>query len=200
MFENQHIRVVVPRKALFDNIDFQYSEVENDSIPYSLVHKVHHRYTPLLNACIVSIRPDNLPESLHSKALVASRDAKGGWVSQGGEYKNGYVTTRIRNFGEFIITVDTMAPAINPVGFIPKGRYAAGQLLSFSIADSLSGIQKYSGFIDNNWALFEYDAKNDLLSYTIDDKRIARGIMHNLEIVVSDNKGNVSRYRNSFYY
>jgi hypothetical protein len=199
VFENQNVMIAVPNNALYDNIDFQYSE-SKDSMSYSSVYHIHNQYTPLLSSYIIGIKPDNLPASLESKAYLASRVSKDSWVSQGGEFKNGFVTGKVRVFGDFTVAVDTVAPIVKPASFSARGRYQAGQTISFTIKDTLSGIQKYSGFIDKNWVLFEYDAKNDLLSYTIDKTRLPSGKQHTLEIIVTDRKGNVGKYGSTFYY
>lgn len=200
VYEEAGIRVVVPRDALFGDVLFSYARAENDSFPYSGVHKVHNLYTPLLRPYILSIRPEGIPENYASKALIASRGPKGTWISQGGELKNDYVTARVKLFGDFIVTLDTLPPDIVPVRFSAGAGYAANDLLTFSIADSLSGIRKYAGYIDKNWALFEYDAKNNLLSYAIDPARLEKGKLHELELYITDNKDNVARWKSSFFY
>ncbi len=200
VFENRDIRIVLPKDALFDNIGFQYAEFENDSCKWSLVHQVHNEYTPLLKAYILSIKPSHLPDNLQDKAFIASPGPKGEWISQGGEYKNGFVTTQVKTFGRFFITVDTLNPVISPISFKAGNRYAKDQVLTFKITDTQSGIRKYNGYIDKKWALFEYDAKNDLLSYSIDDRRLAKDRSHMLEIIVTDNKENTARLKGEFYY
>jgi hypothetical protein len=200
VFENQNIRIAVPKDALFDHIDFKYKEEKNDSFPYSMVHKIHHRFAPLLRSYVLSIKPQNLTDLLQEKALIASRAANGSWISQGGEYANGYVTTSVKTFGDFIVTVDSVPPEIKPVNFTGRGRYAAGHTISFNISDTLSGIRKYMGLIDKTWALFEYDLKNNLLTYKIDREKLVSGKLHDLEIIVTDNKGNVGKFRSNFYY
>jgi hypothetical protein len=200
IFENQNIRVMVPKDALFDHVDFKYQEIQNDSILYSSIHQVHHKYTPLLSSYILSIKPRDLPVELHDKALIASRGAKGTWISQGGEYKNGFVTTRVKAFGEYIIAIDTTAPVIKPLAFTPRAKYTAQQVISFLISDDFSGIRKYSGYIDDRWVLFEYDAKNNLLMYKVDPTRLTKGISHDIVIRVTDNKGNSAQYKSDFYY
>jgi hypothetical protein len=73
-------------------------------------------------------------------------------------------------------------------------------VISFNIADSLSGIRKYAGYIDKKWALFEYDAKNDLLNYSIDGSRLDKNKIHHIDIYVTDNKQNITRYKADFYF
>jgi hypothetical protein len=200
IFENQSIRVAIPKDALFTDIDFQYCQRASDSIPFSLIHEVHNPYTPLFNSCVISIKPRNLPESLHNKALIARRSPNGTISAEGGEFKNGFVSTRIRSFGQFVVVVDTAPPVIKTVQFKSGAQYKDKQVISFNIADSLSGIRKYAGFIDKKWALFEYDAKTGGFSYTLDNTRIDKGKMHQLEIFITDRKSNVARYKNTFYY
>lgn len=200
VFENQDIRIVVPRDALFDDINFQYAQVQNDSNQWSMDHLVHHEYTPLLKSYILSIRSSHLTPELQAKAFIASPGKNGRWISQGGDYKNGYVTTKVRSFGKFFVAVDTVSPAINPVTFKKGERYTSNQRLSFIIADVQSGIRKFSGYIDDKWALFEYDAKNDLLTYTIDEGRLEKNRTHTIAIMVADNKDNVTNYKAEFYY
>ncbi len=200
VFETPNVKIALQAGALFDNIDFRYFEEQNDSFKYSLVHKVHQCYTPLFRPYILSVKVNSLPESLRRKAYIASRGPGSKWVNQGGEYARGFVTASVKIFGDFIIAVDTVAPSIKPVNFTAKGNYTAGKILSFSITDSLSGIRKYEGYIDRKWALFEYDLKSGLLSYKVDPERLTSGKMHELEIIVSDNKGNVGKFRSSFYF
>jgi hypothetical protein len=200
VYESPDIRVALPRNALFDNIDFQYAKFNNDSMSFSAIHQVHNEYTPLFRSFILSVKPRDLPESLYAKALIANRATNGTWVSQGGEYKNGFVTARVKVFGKFIVTIDTLPPDIRPLAFKAGGRYIENQIISFNITDSLSGIRKYAGYIDKKWALFEYDAKNDLLTYTIDGTKLDKNRIHPMEIFIADNKDNVARYRTNFYY
>jgi hypothetical protein len=70
--------------------------------------------------------------------------------------------------------------------------------MRFRVRDDLSGIAKYEGYIDNRWTLFEMDPKNELLFYTFDDTRLDKGRPHELELYVTDKKGNVTLYHTTF--
>lgn len=200
LYENHDIRIVIPRDGLFDHLDFHYEKTQNDSYPWSFLHQVHNEYTPLAKPYILSIRCSDLPPRLQDKAVIASPGKSGAWISQGGTYHNGYVTTRVKSFGKFFIAVDTINPMITPVAFKAGGQYTKGQVLSFTIADTQSGIRKYNGYMDDTWTLFEYDAKNDLLFYTLDDNRLSKNKTHSITIMVSDNKDNISVYNAEFFY
>lgn len=200
VFENQNIRVAIPRGALFDNVDFQYAEAKNDSFPYSDIYSVNNRYTALFRPYVLSIKPADLPANLQGSSYIALRGSDGKFYSQGGEYKNGFVTTSLRSFGDFIIDVDTVPPVIMPHRFKPNATYAVNQLISFKISDTQTGIRKYAGYIDRKWALFEYDPKNELLTYSVDGDLLSKNTAHTLEIVITDNKDNTARFKSSFYY
>ena len=72
--------------------------------------------------------------------------------------------------------------------------------ISFTIKDEFSDIKSYNGYIDNNWALFEYDQKNDELFYNIDSERLQKNSEHELELFIIDNKDNISTYYTTFYW
>jgi hypothetical protein len=199
VFENQDIKVVIPGESLFSNLRFQYSVEPSDSLNYSDLYTIHNEYTPLFKPYILSIRCRPLPFSLQEKALIVQKSSKG-LSSQGGEFINGFVTARVKTFGMFYIALDTIPPIIRPQSFVNGQKYQDGQVFSFHIQDMLSGIRTYSGFIDGEWALFEYDAKSDRLTYTIDGKRLKKGIKHILELTVTDKKDNITRYGGNFFY
>jgi hypothetical protein len=200
IFENQDIRVALPADALFDHLDFRYSATQHDSFPWSAIHHVHHATTPLFKSYILSVRAHALPEQWQGKAILVSRDKKGKWISHGGTYTHDFVTARVKSFGSFFIAIDSLKPEIVPVSFTPGARYDEHQVLAFTITDKLSGIRKYMGYIDKKWALFEYDAKNDLLFYYPDVQRLEKNRTHQLEIIVTDNVDNVAHFKGEFQY
>ena len=70
--------------------------------------------------------------------------------------------------------------------------------IRFTIKDDFSGISSYNGWIDGQWALFEYDAKNNLLYYNFDADRLTKNTQHTLELKVTDGKGNTAEYKAAF--
>ncbi len=200
VYETPEVRVVVPKDGLYDNINFHFSKTETDSGKYSSVFSIGGEEIPLKKAFILSIKPKNLPPNLRSKAGITGIGIKGNQISQGGSYRNGFVTTRVKSFGRFFISVDTLAPTVRTSGFRQGAKYTDGQVLSFRIRDTGTGIAKYSGYIDQQWALFEYDGKNDHLYYRIDGTKIQKGKTHTLEIIVADDRENFTRFESTFFY
>jgi hypothetical protein len=54
------------------------------------------------------------------------------------------------------------------------------------------------GTLDGKWALFEYDAKTDMITHYFDAERFELGKRHEFVLKVTDNKGNESTYKASF--
>ena len=136
----------------------------------------------------MEITPRDLPIELRDKAIVASVSSKGALSWAGGSYQDGVVRTRLRAFGNYAITVDETAPSIRPLNISANKNMAGSSQIRIRIRDNLSGIKSYSGRVDGEWVLFEYDSKNALLTHRFDG-RIGPG-NHELVMTVVDNKNN----------
>ena len=202
-FEADGIKISIPKDALFDKLFFTY-QLLNDSIPqlYSKLHRVHKPGTPLYKSYKLSIKTIDLPENLQDKAVIAivSENKKSPvFYSAGGKWDNGYITTKVREFGDFAVVVDTIAPTIKPVNISNGKNMTKNSSIRIKIKDELSGIAKYEGFIDDKWVLFRYDAKNDIIEHRFSDKAIAKGNNHILKLRVVDRRNNEQNIELQFY-
>ncbi len=200
LFQNSEVKVYIPAYVLYNNINFKYARINGDSTMYSDIHYIQDEYTPVNKDYELSLRTRDLPARLENKALIVNIDKDNKYTAEGGNWDNGFVTANADVFGKFVVLVDTVPPEIVPIHFNNNGKYYANQVVSFKINDDLSGIKNYNGYIDGQWALFEYDKKTDSISYTIDPDRLSPGQKHHLEIVVIDKKDNSARYTGAFYY
>jgi hypothetical protein len=195
------IRVVIPPDALYDEIDFTCTV--SSAIPrglYSRAYKIHDPNTPLHKAMTIEIAANNLPERLREKALLVQIGTNGRRSSAGGAYKDGTVSATSRAFGEFAIGVDTVPPRITPVNIKNGANMSALQTIRIKITDDLSGINTYNGYIDDQWVLFEYDAKNAIIFYRFDADRLTKNTQHTLVLKVTDGNGNMATYQTSFIW
>jgi len=196
----QGLRVVIPADALYDEINFTCTVSAIPKGLYSRAYKIHDSATPLHKAMTIEIAADHLPARLREKALIVQIGANGRRSDVGGVYRDGVVSARSTVFGEFAIGVDTVPPRITPVNIRNGANMAGAKNMRFTIKDDFSGISSYNGWIDGQWALFEYDAKNDLLYYNFDADRLTKNTQHTIELKVSDNKGNTTTYKATFFW
>lgn len=200
VFENEKIKVDVPKGALYDNLDFVWKSAPKPTGCYSELQQVSSKFVPLQKPYSLSLKCDWIPDNLRDKALIVSvAPASGQKSAIGGEYSGGWVTVKTNLFGNFSVAVDKTPPVITSLNIKDKKTLTNSSKIQFKIADDLSGIKTYRGEIDGKWILFEYDAKSKLLTYTFDKDRIALGKSHLLRLVVTDNKGNETEYKAIIY-
>jgi hypothetical protein len=199
-FERYDVRLIIPEGAIYTDLEFEYSKIPDSDSLFSPVHIIHNIYTPLQLACELFIRPENLPVSLQDKAVLVRINKNGEWECAGGEWTDGFVKGSITGFGNYAVSADTTPPVIKPLNFSGIPDMSDKNSILFRVKDDLSGIMSYEGYIDGDWALFEYDAKNDLVFYKFDPERITRQSNHDLELYIVDNKQNINFYYTEFYW
>ncbi len=191
--ENPEVKVHLPAGRLYDDLDFQYSSTAKPAYGYSKIQHIHNKLTPLHDVYDLSIKADSSLLPYQDKALIYHTE----FGSQGGEFKDGYVTAKPKVFGNFYIRVDTIAPVIVPVNVREGVNLSKQSRMSFRISDNMSGIRSFDAYIDGQWVLMEYDYRNGSLWHTFDEKT---GFgEHTFKLVVTDMKQNEKTYSIKFY-
>jgi len=199
-FSIDNFTISIPPKALYQDIYFSAEKIAGDGDLHSDTFKVHKSSEPLGIGITITAKLDSVKNGIDDKLLFARLNGSNKLIAEGGEFRNGILTLTTRNFGNYVIVADTTAPVVKPVSFRSGGKYTRSQSIIFQVEDDLSGIQTYNAFIDNQWALLEYDAKSGMLTYTIDPVRLEEGKLHEIEIVVDDVKNNLCKYNGKFEY
>lgn len=198
-FKNEDMEITIPPYALYDDIKYSYSKSPQKKGIYSMVHYIQNDATALQKAYTLSIKADQVPNSLQNKVAIVSVGDKGQYHYQGGSYKDGWVTAQLKTFGRFAIGIDTVAPKIRPdFKVIDKNNVdlTKAKTIGIKASDNLSGIKKYRATIDDKWVLCEYEMKQDLLFYTFGSE-LAKG-KHTFNIEVTDDKSNVASWNCTF--
>ena len=192
-FSEEGVLLDLPPGTLYEDFCFIYSVESSGEGFYSPVHHIHSDDTPLHDYAGLMIRPENLPDGLRKKAVIVSVENGKIGSSKGGEWQNGLIKARIRDFGSYAIAVDTLEPRIKPLN-IYNGKHVDRQkTIAFKISDDLSGIQYYKGTINGSWILMDYDGKTGNLVYEI-DSRMPRG-KSTFNLTVRDEVGNSQSYQ-----
>ncbi|MBA7525507.1 hypothetical protein ES705_17658 [subsurface metagenome] len=198
-FKTDNATIRIPPGALYRDISFHYSKIPSPSV-FSDTLIIHKESEPLHKKFTIKLTPDSIPKSLESKLILARIDGNNKLSSEGGEWINGQLNVYTRNFGKFIIVADTLAPIIVPENFTENGEFLKGQKITFKVEDELSGLKSYNAYIDNKWALLEYDAKSHTMSYTIDNEKLDSGKIHSLKLHLVDMKNNIAVFESQFNY
>lgn len=197
--ETNDLSLFLPQGVLYESLPFQYNTMQDASSGiYSPVHHLHNNRTPAHRYFDIALRAYNLPDALRSKAVVA-HCGSGRPENCGGTWKGEMLGTRIRNFGDYCVMVDTLAPKIVPVVFDDDMRRKNSMSFrisdNFAVGGSANGLA-YRGMVDGKWILFEYDKKRDRLTHYFDG-RIGAG-EHLLRLTVTDDRQNEAVFERRF--
>jgi hypothetical protein len=194
-FSTKGIRLTFPRNSLYNSI-YMHHNTSFVKERFSLTHTLHNTPVPLHTPAQLSIYLDSAFTSTNTDQFgivrITNSSGKMSWV--GGTFRDGWIDAEINELGTYTVTCDTTPPVIRP---IDPGKWREKKKISIRITDNLSGISVYRGEIDGKYALFEYDGKNALISYTFDNERLHPGY-HRLKLTVTDGCGNKSTYEYSF--
>jgi hypothetical protein len=191
--------MILPKGALYESLQFQYKTTPDQSNGmYSSMHHLHDTRTPVQRYFELSIRPRNLPAELRSKAVIA-KCGDGRPDNCGGAWRGEYVVTKVREFGDYCVMVDSDPPVITPVVFDNNMR--GKSTMAFRVRDNFAVNGRaahitYRGTVDGQWVLFECDRKRNRLTYTFDG-RIGAG-EHLLRLVARDDRGNEAVFERKF--
>lgn len=166
LFVRDDVVLIIPPKRLYEDLEFTY-DVSSDTLWGCLtpVHHIHHEYVPVDQTYTLRIRVNNVPEALREKLLIARVTGTNRLSTRGGRFKDGWISTRVKEFGRFTVRADTTPPVIRPVNVADGKSMRNASSLDFKISDNLSGIKHFEGRIDGEWVLMEYDPKKSHLSY-----------------------------------
>jgi len=117
---------------------------------------------------------------------------KGNLSYVGGDYVDGWVEGNPRNFGKFVLIVDSIAPIITPLDFAEGKIITKFKNLQLEITDNFAGVTMYKAYLNGKWCLMEYDRKAGKYIIPIDEhsKPLLRTGNNRLSIVAKDAKGN----------
>jgi murein DD-endopeptidase MepM/ murein hydrolase activator NlpD len=192
-YENNHVKFTLDENALYDRISFNYAETPGTAKSYSAVYHLQNAAIPLHTPYKLYLRPTKpVPEAIQNKMVIV-REGQGESIAPA-TFDNSWYVAEFRDFGNFHLEADTIAPKIEIVGGIkPGANLSKASKLSFTMSDA-SGIKTYRAELDGHWLMFS--RRNNTLTYTFDEHCPAGE--HKLVLTVADIVGNIKTYTLSF--
>lgn len=184
--------VKIPEKAFYRDVCLETICIDTMRNIFSdYAYQVGNEEIPLQKKITVSIKPKDefVDDTLLYVATVA---ADGKHIFLGDDFVDGYIEAKTNVLGVYFVSKDTVAPVIKPVNFTNEGSISDNWSLRVEIEDKETGIDGYGMYVNDEWVLADYDAKNKLLIYQIDN-HIKKG-HNNLKVIVTDMVGNESVY------
>lgn len=180
-YYSDRIDINLPRGSLFDTLYLNTNhQLRADS---SEVFTVGSPFIALNRNISVSLKPSTKYPT--DKSVAVYRIVGKGHSYEGGKWVNGSLNFTTREFGNFTILNDKVAPTIQVI-------YVNSQAARFRIKDALSGIHSFEATINGKWLLMNYDAKsNMIMSEKLNKKELLKG---DFVLTVTDNAGNKKTY------
>ena len=182
----------IPKMAFYRDVVIETTLSDTMSNIYSdYVYHIGNEEIPVHKKATLRIKPktDYIGDTLLYVALL-NTDNK--FVFLGNKTVEDYIEAKTNVLGSYLIARDTIAPSIIPVNFKTNSSISENWSLRVEIEDNETGIKDYAMFVNGRWVLADYDAKNKLLMYQIDD-HIKEGD-NILKVVVTDMVGNKNIY------
>ncbi len=111
--------------------------------------------------------------------------------------KDNKLSIRTKSLGTYKIFEDLEAASIKSFNFTEGNNLTENDVLVFEVEDSLSGIKEINGYVNDQWALFEYEYKDKKITHQLKDG-IAKKGLNKVLISVTDQVGNNSTFETNF--
>ena len=184
--------VKIPKYAFYRDIAIEATQIDTiENIFSDYAYQLGNDEIPLHKK--IKLRMKISDEFVDDTLLyIASVNRDGKFSFLGNKSVDNHIEAQTNVLGIYLIAKDAVKPTIKPLNFKGKGSITDNWSLRLEIEDKESGINKYDMYVNGKWVLADYDAKNNLLMYQIDD-HIKKG--HNtLEVIVTDMLGNKCVY------
>ena len=190
--EFNSVRVSILEETFYNNLLLE-AKFENDIL------SIDKDTIPLLKPITIYFNTDRYNDSIKNQLYIAklSDNKKMTSYNYTTDFSNGKKSST-KSLGRYTLGVDTINPAISPIGFKENDWISNFSNLKIKVNDVGSGIRSYNGWINNKWILFELNTKKGILVYDFDDN-IVRKAKNNLHIEIIDNVGNRTEYKTTFY-
>ena len=180
--------VLIPRETFYEDT---YVAISSERLPSTDVvrYVVGRRDMPTAKPFSLTVPVPQSLRTLGDKVFIGAGATPKSLSYVGGKQKDGQITAKSSAFGTFMLGVDSVPPRL--VMRNKSKMLNAANYVIIGLTDNLSGIARYSVFIDGQWRIFEHDYKNTRLKAQVSDMGLAPGA-HHLEAEAEDACGNRS--------
>jgi len=110
-----------------------------------------------------------------------------------------FFSTNSSILGSYVLSRDSISPEVKPLNFSLNKDISNQKTLRLKVYDKTSGVKSYNVLINDNWALFEYEPKSNLIFHQIEDGIIKNG-ENNINVKVIDGVGNETEINSKVYW
>jgi hypothetical protein len=191
-------KMEIPAGALYESSPIEVKALGTAHGSVSQVYQVIKPETPPHRSVSIGIRA-SIPKKLWTKIAIVCMDKKGNKSALKTSYSAPYFMADTRSWGYFFIELDTTPPVVSPMNFIPNTTLKESSI-KLKVFDNLSSLKSFGGYIDGEWALFDYDEKSNTMTYEIDSTRIKHRGEHDIRFIATDMLDNSTEFKCSLHF
>lgn len=185
-------QVLMEEKTFYEPLELVY-RVDTNSNYLSAIHQFCEYIIPVQKRYDIRIKAPILKQNVPVYKLGIGNISDKGYLNfLGGNYVDGWVEARTRNFGKFVLVIDTIPPVIKPLDFKEGKVITKYNTLELEIADDLAGIRSYKAYLNGKWVLMEHHRKKKRYIIPLDKRSrplLEKG-KNRLRISATDSKNN----------
>lgn len=189
-FSKENMSVFFPVNTFYEDFNLNF-DVKNDTL------FLHTDIVPAHTNFTIEIEDHKFNETQKDKLFIGSLGSSK--IGYNYTFRKGDVfSTKVKTLGKYALVLDVIPPKISIAKPIEGKWLTHNKYIQFTIADDLSGIKSYNGYLNGKWILFEYDNKTKKITHNFSDGIVAEGA-NELKIIVVDNCGNSTIFETQFF-
>ena len=189
-FSKENMSVFFPANTFYEDFNLNF-DVKNDTL------FLHTDIVPAHTNFTIEIEDHKFSETQKDKLFIGSLGSSK--IGYNYTFRKGDVfSTKVKTLGKYALVLDVIPPKISIAKPIQGKWLTNNKFIQFTIADDLSGIKSYNGYLNGKWILFEYDNKTKKITHNFSDGIVAEGA-NELKIIVVDNCGNSTIFETQFF-
>ena len=189
-FALENVSVLFPANTFYDDFYMNF-EVKKKML------YLHDDTVPAHTNFSITFEDSTATEKEREKMFIASIDGKKKYFNTTKRYKNSF-TCYTKNLGQYALLKDERGP-IFMHRKKKKGQYnISDNQIQLKVIDKLSGIGRYTGSLNGDWILFEYESKTKTLTHNLADGIVKEGD-NVFKFEVTDNVGNSATFETHFF-
>jgi hypothetical protein len=142
----------------------------------------------------LTLEKENTPKGAY---LALKRSKRWGYVAN--KNKKGQFSAKLKSTGAITVLIDSIPPTIVDQKKISDRWISLVKDIRFTIDDKGAGIDRYEGYLNDKWVLFEYEQKKKELTFRFRDPVKLKKTKHKLKLIVWDKVGNNTTFETTFY-
>lgn len=186
-YEDSLIRIDFPARSLYDTLSFHFYTDSCEESINGLAYHLSRVGVGLQKRLFVRLKDVKINPQYAERVFVGEL-YEGEIYSNKADWDEEDLTFKTRDFGTYVIRVDSIAPTLRLKTKINPQDSTQIKVLDFFAEDKDSGIENYDAWFNGSWVLLKWDPKENHMFCEVD---LGKREKNSLKVRIKDQVGNV---------